>query len=398
MFICPKCKRTADENDIFCRSCGIRIEFQGAEEAVDKEVDVLYNEIDESISLRKRDIKVLAILSITVLIFFLAYNYNKAVGDSSSFRGVNNGTNFVSRDNWTYYTYGRVNDDGTIAGAMCKFDDKGSESTKVVDDVANFINVKGQWIYYVSLVKSDFNYQNGEICKVRTDGTERTKLIGEYGEYLTLYKNYLYYKDTGLSPNLNRINLDDSSKETISKDVLSFYINGDFIYYISDSEPGALYKMKLSGGASKKICDIPGPIVYINDNFIYFKEREILTTQNNDNAAMKSSFMGSIGALYRMRVDGTERELIIPDKTTGVYEADKHLYYLISSAMGSRELYKTDLNGKNITKLQLKGDFAGIADNYIYYSEFKDNQLSLYRTDLDFKKVQKIRTEMFDQR
>jgi hypothetical protein len=154
--------------------------------------------------------------------------------------------------------------------------------------------------------------------------------------------------------------------------------------------------MKLNGGASQKICDIPGPIVFINDNFIYFKEPDALTRQSSDSAAMKASFIGSIGALYRMRIDGTESELIIPGQTTGVYEADKHLYYLLSSAMGGRELYKADLNGENVTKLPLKGDFAGIVDDYIYYSEFKDNQVSLYRTSLDFKKVQKIENDMFN--
>jgi hypothetical protein len=357
-------------------------------------VGVLYNQIDERISLRKRDIKVLAILSITALIFFLAYDYNKAIGETSNFIGINKGVNFVSHGNWTYYTAARINDDDSIVGGMYKFDDKSSKSTKLGDDVASFTNVKGNWIYYVNLKRDDFN--SGEICKIRTDGTERTKLSDEGGVYLTLYKNNLYYKDTGLNSNLHRIKLDGSSKETISKDVLSFYINGDWIYYISDSELGALYKMKVNGSLNQKICNIPGPIVFINDNFIYFKEPDALTRQSNDIAALKASFIGSIGALYRMRLDGTESELIIPDQTTGVYGEDKHLYYLVSSTMEGRELYRADLNGKNVTKLPLKGDFAGIVDDYIYYSEFKNNQVSLYRTSLDFKKVQKIENDMFN--
>lgn len=354
----------------------------------------MYNQIDESISLRKRDIKVLALLSITVLIFFLAYNYNKAIDEASNFRGINKGFNFVRHGNWSYYTAARTNDDGIIVGGMYKIDDKSGKSTKLGDDMASFINVKGNWIYYVNLKRDNLN--SGEICKVRTDGAERTKLNDEGGVYLTLYKNYLYYKDASLNSNLNRIKLDGNPKETISKDVLSFYINGDWIYYISDSEPGALNKMKLNGSSNQKICDIPGPIVFVNDNFIYFKESNTLTRQRNDSAALKASFIGSIGALYRMRIDGTESELIIPDQTTGVYEADNHLYYLLSSTMGGRELYRADLNGKNVIKLPLKGDFAGIVDDYIYYAEFKDNQVSIYRTSLDFKNIQKIENDMFN--
>ncbi len=155
--------------------------------------------------------------------------------------------------------------------------------------------------------------------------------------------------------------------------------------------------MKLNGSSNQKICEISGPMVYINDNFIYFKETDVLTRQSNDSAALKRSFIGSIGPLYRMRIDATERQLIIPDKTLGIYEADKHFYYLSDTTMAGREIYRTDLNGENVTKLPLKGDFAGIIDNYIYYVEYNDNKIEMYRTSLDFKKTQKIENEISNQ-
>jgi hypothetical protein len=176
--------------------------------------------------------------------------------------------------------------------------------------------------------------------------------------------------------------------------VLSFYLQGDWIYFVSSTHPGGLYKMKLDGSSSEKITDISGPIMYINDNYIYFIGTDSETTKSNNLPEIQKYNVGNAGPLFRIRKDGRGKELVIDDKIADIFVRNDYIYYTpFATNSENSKLYRTDLRGKNKIEIPIKGFFWGIGDKWIYYVDNKNWEL--YRTTLDLKKEQKIETDIF---
>jgi hypothetical protein len=345
---------------------------------------------------KNRDTKVFAsIAAVMIVLIAVSYiiknfpqNYDNTNEDSLSI--------FSHQGKWTYFSHLSAGSNiDKINGAVYKFTEDEPVPVKFSEEAAGGINVKGDWIYYVDTM--DMRNNTASISKMKTDGSEKTKLVDEASFGFRLYGNYIYYKKDSSPYALLRVKLDGSSNKTISSDVLSFYIQGSWIYYISSTHPGALYKMKLDGSSSKKIADISGPIMYINDNYIYFIETDNESTKSNNKPQIQNYYVGNAGRLFRIRKDGSEKELVFDDKIVNIFVRNHYIYYTpFSNTMDINEnskLYRTDLNGKHKIEFPLKGFFIGIVDKWIYYTDNKNGEV--YRTTLDLKKEQKIETDIF---
>ena len=405
MFKCRKCGSFVNEEDLFCKNCGRKLEdeikiiaqqeeegFFNNEEALGKE-ETYGGEIEkkEDKKLRIEDIKVFAVLAVVLLILLLGSYIGKAIFQDDQSINERNMSTFAQHGRFTYFSYGSVGMSFKIVnGGFYSFAENDPVPVKFSDEVGGYIKVKGNWIYFIN-IKDD----RGSLYKMKTDGTGKAKLSGEVaGAFdLRFTGNYIYYKDSYEGYNLCRIELDGSSKENIGDDVLGFYIQGDWIYYSTPSQLGSLYKMKLDGSDNKKVADINGSIAYINDNYIYYNEIDSEALKTYGLKQTQQYYIYSEGPLYRMRKDGTERQIIIEDKVSNVYVRGKYIYYKPSAITDNTEFYKVDLNGNHQVKLPLGGYFIGILDKWIYY-EGPENY-ELYRTTLDFKMTQKIETDIF---
>lgn len=346
---------------------------------------------------KTRDTKVFAsIAAVMIVLTALSYiiknlpqNYDNTNEDSISI--------FSHQGKWTYFSHLSLDSNIEKAkGAIYKFTEDEPVPVKFSEEAAGRINVKGDWIYYVDMTDIKDNIES--ISKMKTDGSEKTKLVDEASFGFRLYNNYIYYKKNSEPYKLFRVKLDGSSNKTISSDVLSFYIQGDWIYYISSTHPGGLYKMKLDGSSSEKITDISGPIMYINDNYIYFNETDSEIIKSYNLPEIQKYNVGNAGPLFRIRKDGRGKELVIDDKIINTFVRNDYIYYTPSTTtMDNSEnskLYRTDLNGKNKIEIPIKGFFLGIVDKWIYYTDTKNWEI--YRTTLDFKNEQKIETDIFN--
>lgn len=346
---------------------------------------------NENKNLRIKDIKVFAVLAVILSILLSASYIGKAMleGDHSV-NEINISSVFAHHGKRTYFSYGRMAMDlREITGAFYTFSENDTVPIKFSDEVGNQIKVKDNWLYFISAK------DGGGLYRIKTDGTGKMRLTDESaGVYdLKLFGNHLYFKDSYNGYNLCRIKLDGSSKETISDDVLSFYIQGERIYYFSGSKLGSLYEMNEDGSDSKKVAEVDGSISYINDNFIYYNKIDSEVLKTNNLSQTQQYYKLNDGPLYRIRKDGTEKQLIIDDKIVYIYVRGNQIYYKPLTETMNTESYTVDLNGKHKTKLPLDGSFLGILDKWIYYLNLEEHEI--YRTTLDFRKIQKIETDLF---
>jgi hypothetical protein len=409
MFKCRKCDIFVSEEDLFCKNCGQRLNDE-AKVIVPQERNDCFNSEDtfenpekrigegkkkENKSLIFKDIKVGIVIVLILLTLTLVSYTSKSILYSDEAINERTMSTFAQQEDLTYFSHGKIAmGSHAITGAFYRFNEDNPVPEKINDEVGSYLSVKGDWIYFV-----DSKDDRGNIYKIKTDGTEKIKLSNEQqGAFdLRLHGNYLYYKDSYEGYRLCRILLDGGSKENISNEVLSFYIQGDWIYYVSPSHLGTLYKMKLDGRDSKKVTDINGPVAYINENYIYYTAIDTKFLNNGNPGLTEQYYLYNEGPLYRVRKDGTDRELVIDDRIFNIYVRKSYIYYQpfseSISVIENRKAYRTDLNGGNKTELPLEGNFLGMVGKWIYYSAPEGYEL--YRTTLDFKKMQKIETDLF---
>lgn len=341
---------------------------------------------------RLKDLKAFAAITAVILVLTAASYIVKSLPKDYGNANEGNLSIFAHQGKWTYLSHLTADSRfQTINGAVYKFTEDEPVPIKFSEEAAGKIKVKGDWIYYV-----DMKDNRGSIFKMKTDGSEKIKLCDGGSFDFKLYGNYLYYKKYVESYDLIRIKLDGSSNETLGSDVISFYIQGDRIYYISGTQLGNLYKMKLDGSDNERVAEIGGPILYIDDNFIYYNQIDSEATQSKI-LSQEQYYTGNTGPLYRMRKDGAESEIVIDDDLTNIFVRNNYIYYkplpTTMTNIENNDFYRTDLNGKNKTKIAIEGYFLGIADKWIYYADIKNSEI--YRMTLDFKKVQKIQTDIF---
>ncbi len=163
MFICLKCNSTANEADLFCRNCGSKIEFQVAEEAVDKDDEFNNNDeaandinylADEKIVIEKIpfgaiDVKILAIIVVVLLVFAVAFILSHISSSKNKFIGTGSNNRFIESGKWTYYSF--LTYEGSSQNkkmGIYKLDRSGTEQIKLYEDYGSSITVNGDWIYY----------------------------------------------------------------------------------------------------------------------------------------------------------------------------------------------------------------------------------------------------------
>jgi putative cell wall-binding protein len=233
---------------------------------------------------------------------------------------------------------------------------------------------QGNWIYYFNLE------DNAKIYKMTTDGLYKIKITNSTGRCLNVIGDNIYY---GTDEGIKILNINSGEEYFIlkNKDVYSMKIQGDYIYYNAYFDGDfKIYKVGLNGQGDKLLGDSSLTKINVQGDWIYYI----------DNSQYGISY------LYKLKTDGSEKVLLNKESSIIASEVyGDYVYYCNDS-----HIYKMKTDGSEKVKIcddrlyKCFGDTSGasnfnIKDGYIYYTTFKnhgeDKQLTLYKLSLDGK-------------
>jgi hypothetical protein len=304
------------------------------------------------------------------------------IGDSSKYIGTGSNNRFIDSGDWTYYTF--LTYEGSHENkkmGIYKLDKSGTEQTKVYEDYGSSIAVKEGWIYYSGI--NDM----GKLYKIRTDGGDKQLVLEGIVQNFLIKDDYLIYRRQEPADTLYSMNLKDNSKLELGKDVLNFCIVDNTIYYSSAASLGKVFKMNIDGTKVKEICSVEGPILYADNNYIYFAD--INLRDKLANIAAKNKFEENRGKIYRMNLDGSNKKLIIPFEVDSFIITNGYFYYC-KNYEDKAEIYRMKVGSKKAEKIIPNAYLMGASADWIYYMDMDSSQGGLYRMSVDGKHKQKL--------
>lgn len=190
--------------------------------------------------------------------------------------------------------------------------------------------------------------------------------------------DWIYYRNYSDDKKLYRMKSDGSNNTKVCDDE-PFYINvlDDWIYYISSSEKYNLCKIKTNGEDKCYLNSFRTSSVNVSEGWIYYV----------------ASSGESSNAIWKCRLDGSEKTLLSYDQSYWLFMDSKWLYFTLNNSSdesdeNSNAIYRMDFNGENRQKIGRGKDLC-IEDGYIYYSNL-DDEKKLYRMRADGSEKEKI--------
>lgn len=201
------------------------------------------------------------------------------------------------------------------------------------------------WIYYIN--SSDQN----RLYRIRADGTNRAQMTSDGVYALSIQDDWIYF--TSLQDEkLYKVKIDGTERTKISDDeCFAGKVSGNWVYYVNDSDGGKLYKIGTDGTGKVKLSDdTPTVHIQVAGDWVYF----ISIADFNFN-------------LYRIRIDGSGREVMIEDAREA-FVADDWIYYVNESDEG--KVYKVRTDGTEKTRLTSEPTQSGpiVDGNWAYYA------------------------------
>lgn len=204
--------------------------------------------------------------------------------------------------------------------------------------------------YVWIMVETDGSYYHVDVTSDDTDIVE---------EINTLSHRYFNLSNRQISANHKfdkqyypEAKTDSVDFERYIKDNHNLVINDDYTFIIYDQ---LLYRIDNSNQTGKQISNDKISEIAYYDGWIYY-------INGSDNYK-----------IYKMKDDGTEKTLIIDNPTDHLYVINNSVIYvngfIISSTVKSYLVFKSDLDGKNITQIISDKNVLTLYfyDNYLYY-------------------------------
>ncbi|MBE5732579.1 MAG: DUF5050 domain-containing protein [Clostridiales bacterium] len=321
--------------------------------------------------------------------------------------------------------------------------------------VSSLASVKGEWlttdgtyIYYAVnnlLVGTD---ENG-IYKLKIapeNDSEKipVKLTTDKATYLTYHNDYIYYSNTSNKKYLTRISTKSSQAnvgECLMEEAVSYIINdGTNLYFdASNGLASAIYKYNISNNESTKLTTDSGKYLTKVDNYIYYVNNDLLTSNLFGDGIYKVSIngntLGAPGTKVLEAEDGNGYSSLTSDGTNLYYYKlnDKHFYRNTTSGTSEKdlmegfvlnekvtlagysklaeykgEIYYTDptddsalykYNPTTKTNVKVLSDCVSnvyFHNGHMYYSTFILTNYALMRMNLTTNEIQKVTSERCD--
>ncbi|MEG2337839.1 MAG: DUF5050 domain-containing protein [Clostridium sp.] len=170
-----------------------------------------------------------------------------------------------------------------------------SDINKVIPNVCDKLNVNNKYIAYIKCSDNLDWYGSGNITVVNRQDMGEVKLPEVLTSNMVLDNEFVYFTAEEYNHKLCRINIGSMDVQELTDfSVGSFNIYGEDIYFANISDEGKLYKIDLSSMGVMKISDDIPENINIAGDYIYFA-----------NAAYGYPYR-----LYRMKIDGTEKQMI----------------------------------------------------------------------------------------
>lgn len=156
----------------------------------------------------------------------------------------------------------------------------------------------------------------------------------------------------------------------------------NWIIYASEGD-GKIYRVSLDGAEKEKICDDKCNFLNVIGEWIFY----VNESDNN--------------RIYKIKIDGSEKTRINDSESTRINVDGEWIYYCKLSKEDSEEigdsfyypfgeLYKLRVDGTEETKLSdVKASFLNVVGDWIYYSDVNDG-ISLYKMKTDGTEKSKI--------
>jgi hypothetical protein len=293
----------------------------------------------------------------------------------------------IANEGWAAESNGWIYCDYALG--LYKMKEDGAQ-IKLSDNSPRNINIWDGWVYYAN----DYPGK-GEIYRTSEDGTKTEKLNNELVYSLIINNDWIYYvtvkyPDDNVEYKIKKIALDGSKEtELVSETVKSnlrvttnqLYLYNGWIYYISMKDSNRFYKIDVDGTNRIKVSNEIISKEYSMNSFIIENDWIYFTQLEGDYHCR----------LYRMKIDGTSKEMVIDSSIHNFNISDNYIFYTDASEY-QYPLYKVKIDGTEKTKLT----DIGVADiniigNYIYCRDEKGSSYFLLDMEGNFKFDNKMR-------
>lgn len=388
---CEKCDAVVEKYHKYCTNCGRNLENNIRTELIDpKTLDESSIDSEEEVGAigkyekkisalinkffsNKKLVAVTSIFLMSLIVgIYIGKVYFKPVPRYEQDASYKT---FAQDKDGMYYSYfidSQVNELHEKRGVY-KAKSDGTNAVKISDKPAAYLNLYKNYIYYI-------NFDDRKIYRMKKDGSDNKKISDEMAISLLVDRGYIYYRDKvaeEAGSTLFRMKLDGSKKVEVTRDALSYNIIDNYIYYSSRASLGEVYRIKTDGSNKTKICKINGVLKYIKDDYIYYS----MAQENITDAAQ---FMYNTTYLNKVKLDGTNSTKLTSEPVYSFYVDKNNIVYFEQFDNQNRDitinLYKVNSDGQGKTKIAEKiSSFFYIADDQVFYID-NENQLP-YRKD-----------------
>ncbi|PQP82866.1 DUF5050 domain-containing protein [Paenibacillus sp. PCH8] len=224
-----------------------------------------------------------------------------------------------------------------------------------------------------SLSQSTVYYESdGVLYKVSADGSNTTEVLIDFeGVDLSAAGSYLYYTQTASSTTLLRVPNDGSSDaaETFATDVLSYYTDNGFIYYLDAT--GTIYRANGDSDASAVTqiadkADTDFPFLVVIKGRVYYNalvngNTWIVSKTSNGTGAVQRIAAGAVESRYFTNQGKNELQLMVnTDPYEQFYSTNAVVMYKVNYNTGKA----TAVNPK--AKLDVNAVYSGGWGNNLY--------------------------------
>lgn len=205
---------------------------------------------------------------------------------------------------------------------------------------------------------------------------------------------YYYYSSQSDHYYLYRVKEDGSAPQCMAKiHPGSICAQGGYIYFINQSDGHGIYRIMADGTGMEKLCE-DGHNLQVSDDYLFFCSSSYDETLETTGIIVEGQ---KNGGLYRMKKDGSNRELIAEDVWTYVlsdgYSQETQnmdtIFYSKTEENGMT-VYKMDLNGQEEEELchfDVQGNLAVFGGHLYCIGEFYGDKEKLTRFCLENREI-----------
>lgn len=236
----------------------------------------------------------------------------------------------------------------------------GSNLKKLSSDTASYINVDEHYIYYVrnnAILEGSFSflsYNTDSLCRIDRDGDKGSELVldTEPCMYASLFGNYIYYLhyDTEDATSLYKVKIDGTEQQMVDQNpYFTAAAAGQYLYYNGLENDHYIWRMDTLSDTSSVLvtgnCWMPtvtdGAAFYMDcENDYAITKVDLSTSEVTCLSEDRVDFYNICGnyiyfqrsdaetpALCRMRLDGSDYEVITEGVFTDINATSQYVYF-----------------------------------------------------------------------